>query len=56
MITSKITFKKILTKETLLVSDPYNKACFTLGVRAEKTWANFEHFLLVVWPQVTNKC
>jgi hypothetical protein len=31
-------------------------ACFTLGVRAEKLGANFEHFWLVVWPQVTNKC
>jgi len=25
-------------------------AHFTLGVQAEKTWANFEHFGLVVWP------
>jgi len=24
--------------------------------RAEKTWANFEHVWIVVWPQVTNKC
>jgi hypothetical protein len=32
------------------------KAHFTLGVRAERTWGHFEHFLLVVWPQVINKC
>ncbi len=32
-------------------------AHFTLGVRAKKKLgANFEHFWLVVWPQVTNKC
>jgi hypothetical protein len=31
-------------------------ACFTLGVAAKKLGANFEHFWLVVSPQVTNKC
>ncbi len=33
------------------------KAHFTLGIGAKKKLgANFEHFGLVVWPQVTNKC
>jgi len=32
-----------------------SEARFTLGVRAKKLGANFEHFWVANWPQVTNK-
>jgi hypothetical protein len=41
-------------RKVLYVSD--TQARFTLGVRAQKNFgANFEHFWVANWPQVTNK-
>ncbi len=47
---------KTAMEMTLCIHLFNNKAHITLGVRAKKLGANFEHFWVANWSQVTNKC
>jgi hypothetical protein len=28
------------------------KACYTLGIKVERTWGHFKHYWLVVWVSI----